>query len=347
MVDGKCLKVFQGMQPQRAAVPPLRSVPVLTPDALFNWAEGVFPEFFSGFGKPGSAGPYQYRFYSQSMNYLAVANGRVYVLGTLTDWQIYYVGPLADFTCSVYDCTGGGGGGGGGGSIDWNSAFSAEEIINESPTLSANARQGWSFEVTNGTLPLETVFTSQYRASLYVMALNDLSACVNGGAFSYYTGYSFDGTYGFVSFDLPPGQYGVCLVNDENASNATRFEFQNRLTVAGFHYQQQSFAGIVEQIQNNGRIVQPVSVGDNYRVIVDGANSGGEFFIIPADQASNFLNDNGFTFYPDMTAACGQSDRASPGLCELTGVGEYAIAYRNDTGSPQSIVVVGRVYVPD
>jgi hypothetical protein len=324
-------------------VPPMRSVPVLTPDALFNWAEVVFPQFFAGFGAPGFAGPYQFRFYSQSQNYLAVANGGVYVLGNLSNWQIVYVGAMSDFTCSVYDCSGGGGG-----QIDWNSAFSAEEIIDDGPTLAARARQGWSFNVTGGSLPVESIFAAQFSASLYVMSLENLSACVNGGSFSYYPAFSFaNGVFGFMSFELPPGNYGVCLVNDSNASNATRVEFQNQLAVDGFHITQSAFDTIAEPMANGARIVQPVSVGDNYRVLVDGGNSGGTFYIIPADQASNFLAGNQFSYYPDMTSSCAANGRAAPGLCELTGVGEYAIAYVNDTGSPQSIVVTGRVYFPN
>jgi hypothetical protein len=93
--------------------------------------------------------------------------------------------------------------------------------------------------------------------------------------------------------------------------------------------------------------VQPATVGDSYRTIVDGANSGGTFYIIPASQQQIFLNGGAFDSYTDMTSACATSGRAAPGLCELTGVGQYAIAYVNDTGSPQSIVIVGRDYVPD
>jgi hypothetical protein len=136
-------------------------------------------------------------------------------------------------------------------------------------------------------------------------------------------------------------------VNDTNASNATRIELQNRLTVDGFHFTQNAFDTIVEPMANGARLVQPVSVGDNYRVLVDGGNSGGEFFIIPASEAQAFLNGNSFSFYPDLTNSCAANGRAAPGLCELTGVGEFAIAYRNNTGSPQSIVVTGRVYFPD
>lgn len=348
LVDGQCLKVFKAMKPQAfAAQQPQRALPVLTDTALFEWAQVVFSAFFSGPFAEGNIGPYHFRYYFDHGNYLAVANGGVYVLGPLSGFQVTFVGFLSDFTCSVFDCSGGGTGGGGG-QVDWNSAFTAPEIIDEGPTLAARSRQGWSFNVTGGSLPVESIFAAQFRASLYVMSESNLSACVNGGSFNYFPDFSFaNGVFGFMSFDLPPGSYGVCLVNDSNASNATRVEFQNQLTVDGFHYTQSAFETIAKTMANGARMTQPVTVGDNYRVIVDGGNSGGEFFIIPASEQQAFLNGSGFSYYPDMTSACGQSDRASPGLCELTGVGDYAMAYRNNTGSSQSIVVTGRVYFPN
>jgi hypothetical protein len=348
LVDGQCVKVFQGVQPQRFAAQPQRALPVLTDAALFDWAQLTFPQFFGGPFQAGVISPFDYRYYPLQNTYLAVANGGVYVLGPVSNFQVMFIAPLTDFTCSVFSCSSTGGGGGGGGSIDWNSAFSAQEIIDDGPTLAPHARQGWSFNVTGGSLPVETIFAAQFTASLYVMPVSDLNACVNGGAFNFYSDFSFPtGNFGFKSFSLPVGSYGVCLVNDSNVSNGTRLELQNQLTVDGFHFTQTAFTTLARSIGNGGRLTQPVTVGDNYRVIVDGGNSGGEFFIIPASEQQNFLNGGSFNFYSDMTNACGQSDRAAPGLCELTGVGDYAIAYRNNTGSSQSIVVVGRVYFPN
>jgi hypothetical protein len=79
---------------------------------------------------------------------------------------------------------------------------------------------------------------------------------------------------------------------------------------------------------------------------VDGANTGGEIYIIPASQQSAFLSGGSFNYVTDMDCGNG-ANKASPGLCEITGVGDYAIAYRNTTNSPQSVVMVGRNYVPN
>jgi hypothetical protein len=345
LVDGQCVKVFQGIQPQRFAAQPQRALPVLTNAALFEWAQVQFPQFFGGPFQAGVIGAVDFRYYSRQDTYLAIFSGGVYVLGPLSSGQVMFIAPLADFTCSVFSCSSTGAGGG---SVDWNSAFSAQEIIDDGPTLAPRARQGWSFDVTGGSLPVETIFAAQFTASLFVMPADQLSGCVNGGSFNYYPDFSFpSGNFGFKSFDLPIGSYGLCLRNESDVSNGTRLELQNQLTVDGFHFTQTAFTTLARSIGNGGRLTQPVSVGDNYRVIVDGGNSGGEFFIIPASEQQNFLNGGSFQFYDTMTASCGQNDRAAPGLCELTGVGDYAIAYRNNTGSAQSIVVVGRVYFPN
>ncbi|MES2940927.1 MAG: PPC domain-containing protein [Pseudomonadota bacterium] len=241
---------------------------------------------------------------------------------------------------------GGGGGGGGGGSVDWNSSFSASEIIDESPTLAAGQRQGWTFTVTGGDLPIEVVFAAQYSASLYLMPSANLSACVNGGSFNYYTSWSFIGQYGYQSFTLPAGSYGVCMVNGSNSSNSTRIELQNQLSVTGFQYYGAAFSTVTEAVNPGGRLTQPVTAGATWRTFVDGANTGGEVYLIPASQQSAFLSGGSFNYI--TTTECGNgANKASPGLCEITGVGDYAIAYRNTTNSPQSVVMVGRNYVPN
>ncbi|MEZ0306551.1 MAG: PPC domain-containing protein [Ramlibacter sp.] len=235
--------------------------------------------------------------------------------------------------------------GGGGGGVDWSSSFSADEIVETSETLAVNGRWGQAFTVSNGELPVEIIFAAQYTANLYVTTGDTLNACVNGGAFSHYENYAFIGQYGHQSFTLQPGSYGICIRNTANVSNSMRVEFQRQPTVTGFQYLQQRFTTVVRTVQPGGRVTQPVSVGNNYRVIVDGANSGGSFWYIPATEQSAFLAGNTFSYYTEGFG-CG-SDKASPGLCEMDGVGEYAIAYYNDTSSPQTIVIVGRDYVPE
>lgn len=230
------------------------------------------------------------------------------------------------------------------GSVNWQSSFSANEIIEDSSTLSANARKGWTFDVTGSSLPVEVVFAAQYSADLYVTTAAGMSACVNGGSFSYYSSYSFQGQFGFNQFTLPVGSYGVCLVNRVNQSNGTRLEFQYQPTVTGFHYSQQRFSTVTRTVSAGGRVTQPVTVGSTYRVIIEGGNTGGTYYIIPASEQSSFLSGGSFRYYTSIDCSSG---RAAPGLCEIPGAGDYALAYYNDTSAPQSIVIIGRDYVPD
>lgn len=66
-------------------------------DALMDWAQQVYPDFFPGAPATVSLPPYLYRHYERSGNYLGVADGRVYVLGTVSGGQLLDVGSLADF----------------------------------------------------------------------------------------------------------------------------------------------------------------------------------------------------------------------------------------------------------
>ena len=93
------------LSPQNAPLLSPQSAPLLSADALFDWAEKFYPQFFNGGAQAGVFAPYQFRFYPSAGNYLAVANGGVYVLGPVSGGSILKVGELADFTCAVLPCT--------------------------------------------------------------------------------------------------------------------------------------------------------------------------------------------------------------------------------------------------
>ena len=87
---------------------PLRSrlaaAPAITleNDALFNWAEAHYPEFFPTHQATQNWGPYVYRFYPESQSYLAVTDGTaVQVLGPLFGPDILTVGSKSDYACMV------------------------------------------------------------------------------------------------------------------------------------------------------------------------------------------------------------------------------------------------------
>ncbi len=69
--------------------------------AFFSWAERAYPAFFTGSATEGVSGNYTYRFYPASGNYLALANGGVYVLGPISAGAIQYVAPRTAFACQV------------------------------------------------------------------------------------------------------------------------------------------------------------------------------------------------------------------------------------------------------
>lgn len=239
--------------------------------------------------------------------------------------------------------------------INWDSPVAAPQILQGTVTLGAQQRAGAGFDITGGALALEATFVSQGSADLYLMSSADLPGCLAGGSFNFIAQASFQGQSGFRSFTLAPGSYAVCARNQTSAPNTMRLELQQQTAAAGFHFSRQQFAPIVQTVAAGARVVQPVDAGDVFRLFIEGANTGGVFYIIPSAETQNFLAGQPFQHYPDLTLACGgtaQSDNTvTPApelkLCELPTGGPYGIAYVNDTADPQSIAVVGREYVPD
>jgi hypothetical protein len=234
--------------------------------------------------------------------------------------------------------------------INWNSPVSAAPILPGTVTLAPQQRAGVGFNVTGDGPVLESTFVSQGAADLYVVNSADLAGCLAGGTFNFVAQASFQAQTGFRSFALAPGSYAVCVRNQTAAPNTIRLELQQQTAAAGFHFSRQQFTPIAQTVAAGARVAQPVNATDVFRVFVDGANTGGTFYIIPAAQTASFLAGQPFEHFPELTTACGglgTAGTAAPQLCELPGVAQYSIAYLNDTASPQSIVVVGREYVPD
>ena len=86
--------------------PPLRAeapmqAPALDASSLFDWAESRFPALFPGQESNRMLGPYLYRYYPASGNYVGVAGDAVYVLGPIIGGQLLQVGTLSGFRCVV------------------------------------------------------------------------------------------------------------------------------------------------------------------------------------------------------------------------------------------------------
>jgi hypothetical protein len=239
--------------------------------------------------------------------------------------------------------------------INWNSPVAAPAILAGTVTLGAQQRAGVNFDLTGAGAALESIFVSQGSADLFVMNSADLPACVAGGSFNFIAEASFQGETGFRSFALPAGSYAICARNQTSAPNAISLKLQNLAAAPGFHFSRQQFAPVAQSVAAGARFVKAVNAADVYRMFIEGANTGGTFYIIPPEQTANFLAGQPFEHYPQLTTACGglgAAGTAAPVLCELPGVvgqvsTQYNIAYFNDTASAQSIVVTGREYVPD
>lgn len=77
-------------------------------NALFDWAQKNYGNYFPGTYSAGNYQSYTYRYYPSTGNYMAVSNGGVYVMGAdLTDGEVLFINSLASMLCSVYapNCT--------------------------------------------------------------------------------------------------------------------------------------------------------------------------------------------------------------------------------------------------
>lgn len=192
---------------------------------------------------------------------------------------------------------------------------------------------------------VEFIFASQYKANLIVMPKSEAENFQNGKAYTYYSEYSVtDNKFGIIPFEIPVGEYVVGIDNQVAEDNTIRIELQQVMSVEGFEFQQNAFTPVAKNIAAGTRMTQPITMYDTARLLIDGGNTGGEFYLIPASEQSNFLNGRTFQYLTDNPCDSGS---AAPGFCELKlAVGEYALAYHNDTKESQAVVFYGKYFVP-
>lgn len=87
---------------------PQRIAPLLTPTQLFNWAESRYPDLFPAGALDethvaSNGEPLTFRRYPATRNYVAVADGRVYIAGPVAGGvgEIREIGIIEDFYCQV------------------------------------------------------------------------------------------------------------------------------------------------------------------------------------------------------------------------------------------------------
>jgi len=98
---GGGLQEEPGPAQTRAGKPQAAVAPVLNATALMDWAEGPYASFFPGHQADQAYGPYIYRYYPATGNYLGVAGSDIYVMFAGSGTPLY-VGQLDDFYCQVH-----------------------------------------------------------------------------------------------------------------------------------------------------------------------------------------------------------------------------------------------------
>lgn len=87
----------------------ISTAPTVDRATLMAWAEANYVDYFRGTPTDGTYGPYDYRYYPATGNYIGLDVDKVYVLGPITDNELMFVGTLASFACQIYpNCIPGG-----------------------------------------------------------------------------------------------------------------------------------------------------------------------------------------------------------------------------------------------
>lgn len=231
--------------------------------------------------------------------------------------------------------------------VDWNSSAGATEAFSETRTLKKGGRYAQGFSLSGTASDMEIIFVAQTTANLYVMTSSAAAqSFVNSSSFSYSASLSFPtGSFGLKPLSsLPPGDYWIGVENTASVDNTFRVEVQQQPIVEGFSYAGDRFPTVVQNAAKGTRFVQNVTLGDTYRTMIDGANTGGSLYLIPGTEASNFLAGRTFQYISNNPCSSGT---AGPGFCELRfPAGTYAIAYVNDTASAQAFMMYGRDFTP-
>ena len=89
----------------QAAAAPDSIAPAEAARQLMNFGEQMYPALFPGHPNTQVFGPFLYRFYAESGNYLAVANGHVYLTGTSFGAELRDMGLLSQFITPVAGAT--------------------------------------------------------------------------------------------------------------------------------------------------------------------------------------------------------------------------------------------------
>lgn len=189
-----------------------------------------------------------------------------------------------------------------------------------------------SFEVKQNTT-FTLYFAADYSATLIVMNSNNAQTFVNGGSVSYYDG--FDGQYGINSFTLGPGSYSLGVRNKANVANTVSYELELWPPKDDATYVDTYFSKATS-VSANGKLWQGFTIQAGYTYVMEGCNTGLDFFLIPASSLNAFTSNGTFSHYPDYSA---ESDPNQPGLATLNlAPGDYYLAFRNPDNEKKALV---------
>lgn len=154
----------------------------LDADALMDWAESFYPQFFPGHASTGTYDRYLYRQYTLpggKTNYLGLSGGDIYVLGPdFNGGQLWQVGSLADFTCRVLSCGTSVTGTAAAGAPIAGATVTLKDSANRSVTAVTSANGSYTFDTTGLAAPFLLQLTTPAGARLYSVSAETSAASV-------------------------------------------------------------------------------------------------------------------------------------------------------------------------
>jgi hypothetical protein len=204
---------------------------------------------------------------------------------------------------------------------------------------------GWWVQgfTLGGTRTMVIRFASDYAADAAVIAPDQLSNFQNN---QYFLGYGvLDDQFGYRTITLPAGQYYLAARNQVSSGNGIHLELDYDLQLGG-HQRTDTLGNATYVNKNGGWFYQSFTLGDGPRYFIDGCNSGGQVYLMPASEYANFAAHQTFRYYTDYSG----QDLAFPGQWELNlPPGEYYLVVQTNTGDPvnRALTYVLEQWTPD
>src|SRR5262245_19958474 len=182
------------------------------------------------------------------------------------------------------------------------------------------------------TTRFELRFVTDYRATCAIIDEANLAAFQAGSSVSTYA--LFNQEFGGKFITLAAGHYAVVLRNDIDGTNTVRFELDLVPSFPDGQFEDIYFGHSDYVSKNGGRLWQPFTITEGFRYWLDGANTGVDTYVIPADQLDGFRSGGSFHYYTDYS---GTAVDQPGGYALSLPPGSYYLAFFNSSDVARAV----------